>query len=90
VAALISLAAYSPGQVPGPTLTPAPSPTALPTISLDETCAKEFAITDFDAVHAPTNGDPNKYLIFGNLAVSKPTAELAPKLAAFLGRWEGY
>jgi hypothetical protein len=47
-------------------------------------------VTDFDAVHSPVNGDPNKHLIFGNLPVSKPAADLPPDLAAFLGRWEGY
>jgi predicted esterase len=73
-----------------PSSTPTTAPTPLPTLSLDETSAKEFVITDFDAVHSPVNGDANKYLIFGNIPVSKPAADLAPELAVFLGRWEGY
>ena len=65
-------------------VTPATTP------SLDETSVKEYAIKDFDAVHAQINGDANQYLIFGNLPVSKPAADLPPELAVFLGRWEGY
>jgi len=66
------------------------TPTPIPTLSLDETSAKEFVIDDFDAVHTALNGDANEYLIFGNLPVSKPAADLPPELAVFLGRWEGY
>ena len=75
-----------------PTLVPTTIPTPVPTLSLAETAAtvKEFVVTDFDAVHSQVNGDPNKYLIFGNLPVSKPAADLSPDLAVFLGRWEGY
>ena len=47
-------------------------------------------ITDFDAVHSPVNGDANEHLIFGNIPISKPAADLPPELAVFLGRWEGY
>jgi predicted esterase len=65
-------------------------PVSIPTLSLDETYIKEFTIKDFDAAHAPVNGDANQYLILGSLPVSKPPAELPPELAAFLGRWEGY
>jgi predicted esterase len=65
-------------------------PTPTPTLSLAETTVKEFVIQDFDAVHSPVNGDANKSLIFGNLPVSKPAADLPPELAVFLGRWEGY
>jgi predicted esterase len=70
--------------------TPAPMSTAIPTLSLGETYLKEFVIKDFDAVHSPVNGDNNEHLIFGNLKVSPPAADLPPGLAAFLGRWEGY
>jgi predicted esterase len=77
------------GATPPP-VTPIPTPTPIPTLSLDETSAKESVIEDFDAVHAPVNGDANQYLIFGNLPVSKPAADLPPELAVFLGRWEGY
>jgi predicted esterase len=66
------------------------TPTPAPMLSLDETSAKEFVIKDFDAVHSPVNGDKNQSLIFGNVPVKKPAADLAPELAAFLGRWEGY
>lgn len=48
----------------------------------------DFKIADFDAVHSPVGADANTYLIFGRLPVSAPG--LDPKLAAFLGRWEGY
>lgn len=66
------------------------SPTPIPTLSLEETSAKDFVINDFAALHAPVNGDANQFLIFGNLPVSKPAVGLPPELAAFLGRWEGY
>jgi predicted esterase len=82
--ALIGLAGCRSGSAPEPTSTP------LPTLTLDETSAEEFVISDFDAVHSPVNGDANQYLIFGNIPVSKPAADLAPDLAVFLGRWEGY
>jgi hypothetical protein len=49
-----------------------------------------FEIEDFDAVHAPVDGDTNEYLIFGNLPIQSPRVGLSSKLAAFLGRWEGY
>ena len=51
---------------------------------------KGFAIKDFGTVHAPVSGDANEHLIFGNLPVSPPAANLPSELAAFLGRWEGY
>ena len=41
-------------------------------------------------MHAPVDGDTNEYLIFGNLPVSPPAADLSSELAVFLGRWEGY
>src|SRR5512147_2559968 len=68
----------------------ASGPTAIPTLSIDQTYAKEFVIEDFDAVHSPVNGDANEHLILGNLKVTQPAADLPPELAAFLGRWEGY
>jgi len=75
-----------------PTLVPTTIARPVPTLSLDETAAtvKEFVVTDFDAVHSQVTGDTNKYLIFGNLPVSKPAVDLPPDLAVFLGRWEGY
>jgi predicted esterase len=69
---------------------PTAAPTSIPTLSLDETSAKEFVVKDFDAVHSPVDGDANQYLILGNVPISKPAADLAPDLAVFLGRWEGY
>lgn len=97
------LAGCSAGQTLTPALTAQPptttAPTAipslqpltpLPTLSIDNTYAKEYVITDFDQAHSPVNGDPNKYLILGNIPVSKPAADLPPELADFLGRWEGY
>jgi predicted esterase len=66
------------------------TPTPLPTYSLEQTSMNDFVIQDFDTVHAPVNGSTNEYLIFGNVPVSQPAAGLAPELAAFLGRWEGY
>ncbi len=82
--ALLGLAACTFGK------TPEPTPAPLPTLSLDETSAQEFVIADFDAVHAPVNGDANQYLIFGSLPVSEPPPDLPPELAVLLGRWEGY
>jgi len=91
----LSLAACGAGPsfAPTPTLTPViptPPPTLLPTLTLDQTSAKEFVITDFDAVHSAVNGDANPYLILGNVPVAKPAADLPPELVVFLGRWEGY
>jgi predicted esterase len=84
-----------PTRAPLSTATTAPVPQAtapapLPTLSLDETSIKPYEITDFDAVHAPVNGDANEYLILGNVPVSIPAPDLPPELAVFLGRWEGY
>ena len=45
---------------------------------------------DFSAVHSPVNGDANEHLIFGAIPISQPAQNLAPELAVFLGRWEGY
>jgi hypothetical protein len=73
-----------------PTATTAEQPTPLPTLSLEDTYAEEYVITDFGAVHSPVDGDANRHLIFGNLPVSSPAADLPPELAVFLGRWEGY
>jgi hypothetical protein len=67
-----------------------PLPTSVPTLSLNDTTVEEYVIQDFNLAHSPIDGDPNKYLILGNLPVSKPAADLAPELAVFLGRWEGY
>jgi predicted esterase len=95
VVVLVGLSGCQPA--PSPTRTPlAPLPTAtwppaaLPTLSPAGTSAKDFVVSDFDAVHAPVDGDPNKYLIFGNLPLQAPDANLPPELAAFWGRWEGY
>ncbi len=91
----LGLAACSPAPTPTPTPTPppptvTPTPTPLPILPLDQTSVKDFVISDFDAVHAPVNGDANEHLIYGNLPVSKPAADLPPEQGAFLGRWEGY
>ncbi|HEX2997923.1 MAG TPA: hypothetical protein VHP14_24075, partial [Anaerolineales bacterium] len=51
---------------------------------------ENFMISDFDAVHAPVGQDANEYLIFGNLPVPSPAANLPSELAVFIGRWEGY
>ncbi len=92
-ALLLSLAGCRPGQAPGPALTPVSpgaAPAPQPTLSLDQTSANDFVISDFEAVHAPVDGDANKYLIYGNIPVAKPAADLPPELAVLLGRWEGY
>jgi predicted esterase len=60
------------------------------TRTLPETSWKDFAIPDFDAVHSPIPGDDEGHLIFGAIPVSAPAEGLAPELAVFLGRWEGY
>lgn len=80
-------------NAPTPTLVPSKTlpPLALPTstwVSDPEAFWKDFPIPDFDVVHAPVNGSANEYLIFGNLPVKPPTADLPSELAVFLGRWE--
>jgi predicted esterase len=104
-AAIALLAGCGPAQAPTPTATPLPlaatptppdatpvalPPTPLSTLSIDDTSAGEYQITDFDLAHSPVDGDPNQYLILGNLPVATPAADLPPELADFLGRWEGY
>jgi predicted esterase len=97
LAVILNLAGCVQAPTPAPTPTSVPlttlsaaTPTALPTLSLDQTYAKQFVIDNFDAVHLQINGDSNKYLILGNLPVSKPAVDLPNDLAVFLGRWEGY
>ncbi len=51
---------------------------------------KDFKIKDFGTVHSRVEGDANKGLIFGALPIASPASDLAPDLAAFLGRWEGF
>jgi predicted esterase len=55
-----------------------------------QSSGKDYMITDFEAVHAPVNGDANAYVIFGNIPVSSPTQDLFSASAGFIGRWEGY
>jgi predicted esterase len=45
---------------------------------------------DFETMHSPVNNDANTYLIFGKIPISAAAQDLAPELAVFLGRWEGY
>jgi dienelactone hydrolase len=66
------------------------TPTAGVPRTLQETYWKDFNITDFDAVHSPIPGDDEGHLIFGGIPISAPAEDLAPELAALLGRWEGY
>src|SRR5512145_2195869 len=87
--------APTPTQAPmsAATLAPVPptvAPTPLPTLAPYKKSTTEFMITDFDAVHSPVNNDANEHLIFGAIPISQPQQNLAPELAAFLGRWEGY
>jgi predicted esterase len=88
------VAACSQGKLLSPedsmTIANTPAPSQIPSLMVNETTRKDFLISDFDAVHAQVSGDPNKYLILGNLSVSKPAADLPPELAGFLGRWEGF
>ena len=79
----------APTATPTSLLTPK-APTPVPTLSLEDTSVEEYVVEDFDLAHSPVDGDPNKCLIFGNIPVSRPAADLPPELAAFLGRWEGY
>ena len=51
---------------------------------------KDFIIGDFTAVHSPNKGSDNEFLIFGNIPISKPPADLSRDLVRFIGRWEGY
>ncbi len=81
IVVIIALAAAcAPTPTPTPTMTPTP----------EGTSSQDFMITDFEAVHSPVKNDPYAYLIFGNISVSPAAPGLAPELAAFLGRWEGY
>jgi hypothetical protein len=60
-AVLLELAGCLPGQAPTLTQTtvlPTTSPTPFPTLSLDQTNAKEFLITDFKQVHSPFSAMP--------------------------------
>jgi predicted esterase len=50
----------------------------------------DFVIKDFGRVHSQVNGDANEYLIYGNVPILPPAANLPHELASFLGRWEGY
>jgi predicted esterase len=51
---------------------------------------KDYSVKDFQALHSIVGGDGNKGLILGALSVARPPRGLAPELAAFLGRWEGF
>jgi predicted esterase len=68
----------------------ASAPGAGEPLTLQETSWTDFEITDFTAVHSPIPGDDERHLIFGAIPISVPEEGLAPELAAFLGRWEGY
>jgi predicted esterase len=68
----------------------ASAPTAGAPSTLQETYWKDFSVADFDAVHSPLPGGGEGHLIFGAIPVPTPAEDLAPELAAFLGRWEGY
>ncbi len=94
---LTLLTACAPAVVPAGTIQPEitssiskKEPTPQPTLSLNETSAKEFKIKEFSDAHSSVNNDPNEFLIFGNLPVMEKTAVSSPDLAVFLGRWEGY
>ncbi len=66
------------------------APPVTPTATVAETSWKDFHSPDFNAIHSPVNGDTNEYLIFGAIPIATPAPDLAPELATFLGRWEGY
>ncbi len=88
----LALAACSPKPVPTAAPTVTPTATPQPALSIDDTEVTLFQTTksDFDLRHAPVEGDPNKFLILGGEQVETAAADLDPRLAAFLGRWEGY
>jgi dienelactone hydrolase len=93
MAVILGVAMYALARMSGLTvipIPPTPTPTALPTLTLDQTSVEEFTIMNFDDVHSPVDGDANQFLIFGKLPVAKPAADLPASLAVFLGRWEGY
>ena len=56
----------------------------------DPPLMKPVGTTDFEALNLLVTGKSNKYLLLGSLQVEQPTVKLAPELASFLGRWEGY
>lgn len=72
-----------------PTL-PVSSPTARPTLALENTSSELYEIPDFASVHSAVDGDSNEHLIFGNLPRIQPAADTPSDLSVFLGRWEGY
>ena len=91
LAAILLLPACA--SAPTPTATPVPptsTPTAMATLTLDQTSAEDLDLSNFDALHSPVAGDPNKFLILGNVPVSQRAPDLPTNLAVFLGRWEGY
>jgi predicted esterase len=61
-----------------------------PAVALAETTVTPFTVEDFDAVHRYVDNDRNAAAIFGALRIASPPAGLAPEVAAFPGRWEGY
>jgi predicted esterase len=73
-----------------PTIKQDDSPTAKPTLSLEETGADVLDITKFNTLHSPVNGSDNEYLILGRVPVADPSSVSQADLAPFLGRWEGY
>ncbi|MGE5141703.1 MAG: prolyl oligopeptidase family serine peptidase [Rudaea sp.] len=92
----------SPSPVVPATEVESPSPTrSLPTVSPTATAPpsatpeepvgwRDLVISDFAAFHSQAGEDANERLIFGGISVDKPSRDLAPALAALLGRWEGY
>ena len=71
-------------------LRPTGAPVAFATLTLDQASAENLDLSNFDALHSPVAGDPNKFLILGNVPVAERAPDLPTNLAAFLGRWEGY
>ncbi len=86
---LLALLGCQPAPASGTTLT-AVQPTLAATLSLRDTYAAELDASDFEAMHSPVDGDANEYLIFGNVPVLTPAADLPAEWTVFLGRWEGY
>ena len=87
VTATLTIPTTSTSSPMRPSLT---APPVTPTAAAAETSWKDFRSPDFNAIHSPINGDTNEHLIFGAIPIATPVPGLAPDLATFLGRWEGY
>jgi formylglycine-generating enzyme required for sulfatase activity len=69
---------------------PGPAPTPAPTPPTSVASASELPIAEAAAYHERSSADANELLVFGAAIAPRPDPALDPRLAVFLGRWEGY